>query len=158
MAKFRNPFFNLIGVLTNMVLITVGASYCQDCPAQNLLPIYLMVSGILNLLLPPGVSRKELSGDLGRLFFSLVKVPWTIAGYVWLSTMTSINHDDPLNENYCYQPVYWTALLLNGIAIFSLLFYTVLFVMFLSYKPWNITADTCRPIYNRPTKIHFRLT
>lgn len=158
MAKFKNPFLNLIGVLTNMVLITVGAMYFHDCPAQNLLPIYLIVSGILNLLLPPGASRKdELKGDLGRLFFSLLKIPWTIAGYVWLSINQPINHQEPEDENYCYQPVYLTALWLNRIAIFFIVFYTILFVMFLSYKPWKIVVNG-RSKTNHPplpTKIHF---
>lgn len=155
MAKFKNPFLNLIGVLTNIVLITIGSMYFQDCPAQNLLPIYLIVCAILNLLLPPGASRKDVKSDLGRLFFSLLKVPWTLAGYVWLST-TPVNHDDPQNENYCYQPVYLTALWLNRVAIFFLLFYTIVFIMFLCYKPWKIQADTCTK-NKRPTRIHFWL-
>lgn len=141
MTKFQNPFLNLIGVLTNLVLLTIGVTYWSDCPAEHMLPIYLIVAALLNLLLPPGVNRGQIYGDLGRPIFSLLKLAWTLAGRVWLRGLTSMNDDDPKNENYCYRPVYLTAQWLNSIAIGFVLYYGLLFILFLTYKPWQATTE-----------------
>ena len=141
MAKFANPFLNLIGVLTNIILIFVGFNYLMDCPAEILIPVYLMAAGILNLLLPPGANRNEMYRDPSRLFLGLAKAALTLTGYIWIASPV-INHQDPLSAGYCYRPLYLTALWLNRINLFFFAYYAIVLILFLTYKPWSIDVIT----------------
>ena len=145
MAKFKNPYLNLIGVFVNVAIIIFGFVHVDKCQGAPIIPAYLIVAGILNLLLPAGASRKENYEDLGKLVFGIFKMVWAIMGFLWVREVGVLNHEDVKAKNYCSATVFTAAVWINRIAIVSLSYYTLLFVLFLFYKPWTIPTPTSIP-------------
>lgn len=102
-------------VFIETALIVMGSYHVNDCPAQSMLPIYLIFAGI--------------SVYLSSYLPSLLQVPLAWAGYVWVNSVSFLNQEDP--ANYCYQPLYLTAYWVNKIHLFYVV-YPVIMSFFLA--------------------------
>lgn len=71
--------------------IVMGSVYIHDCPLEQMIPIYLIVSGLAPLLFG-GCRRKEEGQEtsLGSVVCSIVgllfNIAWLICGSVWVYT------------------------------------------------------------------------
>ncbi|XP_078525465.1 transmembrane protein 272-like isoform X1 [Lissotriton helveticus] len=93
--------------------ISVGSVYFHDCPAQYLIPYYLIISGVSGLLLLiPSIlpcRNREVSSDLINAFhliFGLFQLAFFIAGNVWIYSIYAPNYADPTAANYCRKGLY----------------------------------------------------
>ncbi|XP_078527412.1 transmembrane protein 272-like [Lissotriton helveticus] len=93
--------------------ITVGSVYFHDCPAQYLIPYYLIISGVSSLLLLipsilPCRNREEPSilVNVFHSIFGLFQLAFFIAGNVWIYSIYAPNYTDPTAANYCHKGLY----------------------------------------------------
>lgn len=106
----------VLTVMIAVVSISIGSVYFRDCPAQYLIPYYLIISGASTLLLlflaslPCGYDsdppQPSLLMVVSQGLIVLFKIAFFIAGNVWIYSIyypNYINHDA---VNYCHQVLY----------------------------------------------------
>ncbi|MEQ2314307.1 hypothetical protein AMECASPLE_010727 [Ameca splendens] len=134
-----------------IVQIAIGAVYLDECPVQNKIPIYLIVTGVfgvvLNLLTclpctqdPKDGSRTMLSQSF-TTWNSLVSTflfCWFITGNVWIYSVYQPNYSKNATDvsSYCNKTLYlfafWTTTLVYILlGLFVLTGFCVLFCFFL---------------------------
>ncbi|XP_043953117.1 transmembrane protein 272-like [Gambusia affinis] len=120
--------------------IAVGAVYFNECPVQEKIPIYLIVSGVfsivLNLLscLPCIDSRKDApqtpGGQVLTLWNSLVSLflfCWFISGNIWIYSIYKPEYNKNATDvsRYCNKTLYlfafWNATLVYILIILFIL-------------------------------------
>ncbi|KAK0418357.1 hypothetical protein QR680_013517 [Steinernema hermaphroditum] len=106
-------------------MIMVGAFNIPFCPAQPLIPIYMLVMGSLFIVfatfkiyllwpLPVG-SKRSLAADVAKkgceIILLLVIIVWLILGCDWIYSIRGrVHHDDSMFEqNHCEWSLYWAA-------------------------------------------------
>ncbi|OWF55882.1 uncharacterized protein LOC110454841 [Mizuhopecten yessoensis] len=104
--------------------IAIGASYLHDCPAQRLIPIYLIVAGVFGTLKGLGLmgqsvkSRKEQTdgaeaenNKTTNPFDSILNLflfAWFICGNVWVYGLKDEWVSSPTTAgNYCHPTLYY---------------------------------------------------
>ncbi|XP_060078454.1 transmembrane protein 272-like [Ylistrum balloti] len=105
--------------------IVIGASFIHDCPAQRLIPIYLVVAGVFGTLKGIGLigqnvkARKDKSNETGdeekksttNPFDSIVNMflfAWFICGNVWVYGLKDQWVSSPSTAgNYCHPTLYY---------------------------------------------------
>ncbi|MFT7796373.1 hypothetical protein Z043-123345 [Arapaima gigas] len=127
----------LIAIALPIAQITIGSLYLKDCPQQNYIPIYLVVSGVFSITLSlfsclpctqesEGVEQGPLT-SLCTAWNSLVSLflfCWFIAGNVWIYSIYPPNYNSTSSALYCDKTLYlfafWTTTLvyiLLGVAL-----------------------------------------
>lgn len=103
----------LITAAMSIANISVGSVYFHNCPAQYLIPYYLIISGVASLLLLissilPCGNREEPSIliHVFRSIFGLFQLSFFIAGNVWVYSIYAPNYTDPTAANYCHKGLY----------------------------------------------------
>ncbi|KAK2860449.1 hypothetical protein Q7C36_004615 [Tachysurus vachellii] len=101
--------------------IFISAKYLMECTQQNYIPVYLLVSGVLNMAilllacLPCGQNDRVLK-YLSGIWTSLASVftfCWVIAGSVWIYSIYPPNYNSTVvGKPYCNKTLYlfafWT--------------------------------------------------
>ncbi|KAH3692269.1 transmembrane protein 272-like isoform X3 [Dreissena polymorpha] len=105
-----------------ITMIVMGAIHKNDCPAERMIPIYLIVGGSFGII-------KNLSSLLQRCMnkddedrdeknaktnpfdatLNLFLFAWFIAGNVWIYRTHDEWSKDPTHANYCEPSLYWFA-------------------------------------------------
>ena len=104
-----------------MIVFFLGAKYKNECPVENMIPIYLTVGGSAGLLSTffacaveyreARISPKPLSfywhviKQLSRLVLLPLFV-WFIAGKVWIYKNYEPNYTDPESPYFCHKTLY----------------------------------------------------
>ncbi|XP_078527552.1 transmembrane protein 272-like [Lissotriton helveticus] len=109
-------FGKVLTVMVAVASITMGSVYFRDCPAQYLIPYYLIISGASSVLLlflaslpcgynsdPPEASVLMVASQ-GLLV--LFKIAFFIAGNVWIYSIYSPNYTNHAAANYCHKVLY----------------------------------------------------
>ncbi|KAK9967106.1 hypothetical protein ABG768_001523 [Culter alburnus] len=108
--------------------IAIGAVYLQDCPQQNYIPVYVLVSGVFNVLLgllsclpcaretEEGYTLLSLTCTLWNALVSTFLFCWLISGSVWIYSIYPPNYNQTLaGVPYCNKTLYlfafWTTTL-----------------------------------------------
>ena len=118
-----------------MIAFFLGAKYKDECPVENMIPIYLIVGGSAGLLstfcacavecreatiAPQPVSPHwQVIKQLSRLVFLPLFV-WFIAGNVWIYKNYEPNYTDPKSPYFCNKTLYL-------FAFWIITFYYILF-------------------------------
>jgi len=122
--KMLQQISGFVAFVLNMIIMGFGIKYCDTCPAQPMLPVYLIVMGVFGVsaILLSCLAPKQEDGSpvgicsyfMGFLgFFLLV---WLICGSAIVFGMDSISHEDPSLPNYCPSSAYNFA---YGIIVFE---------------------------------------
>ena len=93
-----------------MIVFFLGAKYKDDCPVENMIPIYLIVGGSAGLLSSFCACVVEYRADhvikhLSRLVL-LPLFAWFIAGNVWIYKNYEPNYTDPESPYFCHKTLY----------------------------------------------------
>ncbi|XP_032439424.1 transmembrane protein 272 [Xiphophorus hellerii] len=140
----------IVGIMP-IAYIAVGAVYLNECPVQEKIPIYLIVSGVftivLNLLscLPGTRSTKDTprttAGHVVTVWNSLVSLflfCWFISGNIWIYSIYQPEYNKNATDvsRYCNKTLYlfafWnTTLVYILVILFVLTGCCVLFCLFL---------------------------
>ncbi|XP_078526253.1 transmembrane protein 272-like [Lissotriton helveticus] len=103
----------VITAVMSFASITVGSVFFHDCPAQYLIPYYLIISGVASfLLLIPSIlpcrNREEPSILINAFhsIFGLFQLAFFIAGNVWIYSIYAPNYTDRTAANYCHKRLY----------------------------------------------------
>ncbi|XP_078524725.1 transmembrane protein 272-like isoform X2 [Lissotriton helveticus] len=103
----------VITAMMSIASITVGSVYFHDCPAQYLIPYYLIISGVSSLLLLipsilPCRTREEPSIliNVFHSVFGLFLLAFFIAGNVWIYSIYAPNYTDTAAATYCHKGLY----------------------------------------------------
>uniref|UniRef100_A0A3B3VSY9 Si:dkey-19b23.12 n=1 Tax=Poecilia latipinna TaxID=48699 RepID=A0A3B3VSY9_9TELE len=157
MSSMKDPPPAVLGVskvilcIMPIAYIAVGSVYLNDCPVQQKIPIYLIVSGVftivLNLLscLPNTRNTKErprtTAGQVVTVWNSLVSLflfCWFITGNLWIYSVyqPEYNKNATDTSRYCNKTLYlfafWnTTLVYILVILFVLTGCCVLFCFFL---------------------------
>lgn len=111
------PGMSVTGIIITAVMaiasISVGSVYFNDCPAQYLIPYYLIISGVAGLLLLipsllPCGNREEPSILIHAFqsILGLFQTAFFIAGNVWIYSIYAPNYTDTKASNYCHKGLY----------------------------------------------------
>ena len=117
-----------------MAFVLTGAKYKDECPVENMIPIYLIVLGSTCLFYICGSlyqSYKQRSEQEGQCslkpllcLMELVISAWLICGCVWIYRKYEPNYDDPESVDYCNKTLYlfgfWLTnsyLVINGLRL-----------------------------------------
>ncbi|XP_076468562.1 uncharacterized protein LOC143299238 isoform X2 [Babylonia areolata] len=106
-----------------IAMITMGAKYLHDCPAERYIPIYLVVGGVFGVIrnsitiVRRCCQKKEDEDDENKRkvhplesFIDCFVFAWFIAGNVWVyRTKGEFNDTDVTADNYCDPTLYWFA-------------------------------------------------
>ncbi|XP_064481802.1 transmembrane protein 272-like [Ornithodoros turicata] len=91
-------------------MIIIGSLYFNECPAENKIPIYLVVAGVVLLLVfliscfkPKYLESLSAYVVVLCLFFLM---GWSIAGIVWVINVQHMDFNEPLSPHYCNRMVY----------------------------------------------------
>lgn len=141
----KNLFFFLLGKIGLMVIIgitilvpicmlVVGSVYFYDCPAENYIPIYLIVGGACGLLkqflslrvrsqqsqeADLEVPDSSLTASVQSLINSFL-ICWFITGCYWVYHVYEPNYSDRSDPNYCSRVLFSFAFwLLTSTYIFA---------------------------------------
>ncbi|XP_063403552.1 transmembrane protein 272-like [Mytilus trossulus] len=109
-----------IFLLIPIAMIAVGATYLHDCPAEKMIPIYLIVAGvftiitnILTIIRGEVNNRKEgeeekQSGPGPEHLIICFLFAWFIAGNVWVyRTYDDWQSSNSILDNYCNPTLYY---------------------------------------------------
>ena len=107
-----------------MMVVFLGAKYKDECPVENMIPIYLIVGGSAGLLsifcacAVESVEYREARSPsqsvspywhvikrLSRLLLPLL-FAWFIAGNVWIYKNYEPNYTDPESPYFCHKTLY----------------------------------------------------
>ena len=107
-----------------MIVVFLGAKYKDECPVENMIPIYLIVGGSAGLLsifcacAVESVEYREARSPsqsvspywhvikhLCRLLLPLL-FAWFIAGNVWIYKNYEPNYTDPESPYFCHKTLY----------------------------------------------------
>ena len=125
-----------------MIVFFLGAKYKDECPVENMIPIYLIVGGSAGLLStfcawavecreatiePQSVSSHwQVIKQFSRLVF-LPLFAWFIAGNVWIYKNYEPNYTDPKSPYFCNKTLYLFAFwVINS---YYILFGVVLYIV-----------------------------
>lgn len=93
-----------------MIVFFLGAKYKDDCPVENMIPIYLIVGGSAGLLSTFCACAVEYRADhVIKQLCRLVLLPlfaWFIAGNVWIYKNYEPNYTDPESPYFCHKTLY----------------------------------------------------
>ena len=93
-----------------MIVFFLGAKYKDDCPVENMIPIYLIVGGSAGLLSTFCACVVEYRADHEiKQLCRLVLLPlfaWFIAGNVWIYKNYEPNYTDPESPYFCHKTLY----------------------------------------------------
>ena len=125
-----------------MIVFFLGAKYKDECPVENMIPIYLIVAGSAGLFSSccacaveyreARISPKPLSPywHVIKLLSILVLLPlfaWFIAGNVWIYKNYEPNYTDPKSPYFCNKTLYLFAFwVINS---YYILFGVVLYIV-----------------------------
>ncbi|WAR00921.1 TM272-like protein [Mya arenaria] len=105
-----------------VTMIVMGAVHKDNCPAERMIPIYLIVGGAfgivknLSSLMQRCMNKDKEDGDEQNAktnpFDSILNCflfAWFIAGNVWIYRTKDEWTSDPVAANYCDPSLYWFA-------------------------------------------------
>lgn len=114
----------ILSVLTSplqIAMIVIGDKYKDECPVENMIPIYLIVggsAGLLSTFCACAVEYREARSPsqsvspywhvikhLSRLVL-LPLFAWFIAGNVWIYKNYEPNYTDPKRPYFCHKTLY----------------------------------------------------
>ena len=103
---------NLFDVL--FVCFSLGAKYKDECPVEDMIPIYLIVAGAAGLFgncCSCGIKFQQSGEDEQTInpLQSLVQLflfAWFICGNVWIYTNYEPNYTNPESPDYCHKTLY----------------------------------------------------
>lgn len=180
-SKTRKVFTGLVHLLCvsfPYIAILLGALNIDDCPAQRMIPIHLIVAGVVTALLHVSTSV-DMARGLSYLntgerekpailsFISLFLFVWMILGCVWTFGVYWPDYDiwAPFGlgrgYGYCNYTLYWFAFWFNIVALASTLLGWIMCCFWCSLL-CNISILTCWCVskYNKkheapstPTKV-----
>ena len=140
-----------------MIVFFLGAKYKDDCPVENMIPIYLIVAGSIGLLSSFCACAVEYRADhvikhLSRLVL-LPLFAWFIAGNVWIYKNYEPNYTDPKSPYFCHKTLYLFAfwvinsyyILFGGVFVIVCVTYTIS-----CFFCW--TESGLKPTCNKPDK------
>lgn len=91
----------------------LGAKYKDECPVEDMIPIYLIVAasaGLFNtccssaLIYQSGDDKQTLNPLSGLI--QLFQFAWFIAGNVWIYSIYEPNYTDPSSPYFCNKTLY----------------------------------------------------
>lgn len=94
--------------------IFLGAKYKDECPVEEMIPVYLIVAGAAGLFANccTGGVRYNQQGDDGntvnllQALVQFVLFAWFICGNVWIYANYEPNYTDPSSLDYCHKTLY----------------------------------------------------
>ncbi|CAH3021083.1 unnamed protein product, partial [Porites evermanni] len=97
-----------------IAMIVMGAKYKDDCPAENMIPIYLIVAGsagLFSICCAGGVRCTSQEDDQQTVnplsgLIQLFLFAWFIAGNVWIYSNYEPNYTDPSSPDFCNKTLY----------------------------------------------------
>ncbi|XP_078350688.1 transmembrane protein 272-like [Oculina patagonica] len=116
----------IVGLATiplKIAMIVIGVKYKDECPVEDMIPIYVIVAGAGGLFtncccccIGMGYNRgmRNSSGrdnedrdknPIERIVQTLL-FAWFVCGNVWIYTNYEPNYTDPGSENYCNKTLY----------------------------------------------------
>lgn len=106
--------------------IVIGSLHVHDCPAQQYIPIFLIVGGVFGVLknlmdfrLRCKAKEEVLKQDPISNVVTCFMLAWFIAGCVWVYQVYEPDYNDPDDSDYCHPTLYlYTFWLLNSVLIF----------------------------------------
>lgn len=137
--KALKCLIHTVGATMPYVAILMGAIYLDDCPAQRMIPVHLIVAGVtaslMHLSTSIDVYRKlpYLKQEKKPAIYTLVSLfltVWMILGCVWtfgiFTPVTDPGEMYNLQYNsfgmgYCKKPIYWFAFVFNLVSLISFL-------------------------------------
>lgn len=96
-----------------IAMIVMGAKYKDECPVEDMIPIYLIVAasaGLFNtccssaLIYQSGDDKQTLNPFRGLI--QLFQFAWFIAGNVWIYSIYEPNYTDPSSPYFCNKTLY----------------------------------------------------
>lgn len=103
-----------------IAMIAVGATYLHDCPAERMIPIYLIVAGVFNivsniLMIIRGQVNKRKEGEEEKQsgtgpeqIINCFLFAWFIAGNVWVyRTYDDWQSSNSMLDTYCNPTLYY---------------------------------------------------
>ncbi|CAH3021084.1 unnamed protein product [Porites evermanni] len=97
-----------------IAMIVMGARYIDECPVEDMIPIYLIVAasaGLFNTCCSAGALIYQSGDDKQTLnpFTALMQLfhfAWFIAGNVWIYSIYEPNYTDPSSPDFCNKTLY----------------------------------------------------
>lgn len=107
-------FVSLASIPLQIAMIVIGAKYKDECPVEEMIPVYLIVAGAAGLFAnccTGGVryNQQEDDGNTVNLLQALVQFvvfAWFICGNVWIYANYEPNYTDPSSLDYCHKTLY----------------------------------------------------
>ncbi|KAJ7370662.1 hypothetical protein OS493_030776 [Desmophyllum pertusum] len=98
-----------------IAMIVIGAKYKDECPVEDMIPIYLIVAGSAALFsncCTCGITYKqrgnqeEQSVNPLQIVVQFFLFAWFICGNVWIYKNYEPNYTDPESPDYCHKTLY----------------------------------------------------
>ena len=95
--------------------LVIGAKYKDECPVEDMIPIYLIVAGSAGLFssccsgglkYTRSDGEEEQSVNPLQSLMQLFLFAWFIAGNVWIYRNYEPNYTDPTSPNFCNKTLY----------------------------------------------------
>lgn len=133
----------ILVIVIPLSMIIVGSSHMYSCPAQFMIPIFLVVGGsafLASIVLLRKLNRlsKESEEDevcYKKFFLAAVlfHLGWFIAGCYWIYGAYEPNYVDETNSTYCHKTLYlYSFWFLNSIFL-TLSLFAILFTVYILF-------------------------
>ncbi|KAJ7363287.1 hypothetical protein OS493_011570 [Desmophyllum pertusum] len=112
-----------------ILMIVIGATYKNQCPINDKIPIFLVVGGAVGVLrfliwcLGVKLKAQEFANNhegmhkkkiiLLKSILDIFLFAWFICGTVWTVPIFPPDYDDPSSSEYCHRSVYLCAFLIG---------------------------------------------
>ncbi|XP_064481809.1 uncharacterized protein LOC135394774 isoform X1 [Ornithodoros turicata] len=127
---------SLLGLLMFAIpvpMIIIGSLFFRECPAQVLIPPYLIVSGSFTLMLLIQCSCPESSNACYKCFSVINTIGFMashISGAIWVFLLKDADTKDHLSPRYCNQIVYTSAQCFAGTGV-SIIALAIIYICFI---------------------------
>ncbi|KAL9953437.1 hypothetical protein ACROYT_G040858 [Oculina patagonica] len=98
-----------------IAMIVIGAKYKDECPVEDMIPLYLIVAGAAGLFAnccscgirySGGDDDEEKTVNPVQAIVQLFLFAWFVCGNVWIYTNYEPNYTDPESADYCNKTLY----------------------------------------------------
>ncbi|KAJ7370663.1 hypothetical protein OS493_030777 [Desmophyllum pertusum] len=98
-----------------IAMIVIGAKYKDECPVEDMIPIYLIVAGSAALFsncctcgikYGGGGDQEEQSVNPLQIVAQLFLLVWFVFGNLWIYENYEPNYTDPESPEYCHKTLY----------------------------------------------------